>query len=182
MQLTKEDFLTDKITGEFEFKANRTGAVNDDGSVFYNHEGVELYSFPTITDFVKKIFDNEPANYSVSYYIGERNDDGKITLEDNELLITHGIDNNEDGSSVFSLPFQHRDIKQKYRLSIKGNKTPFFLDYGFDTDMDLRPLKLLERNICMILHEHQLMQIIRFATAKDKPVMGEDFTCSIRIG
>jgi len=94
--------LTDfsAITGDFGFADNKTGYVHKDGSVFYDHEGLTQYLFPTILDAYEFLINGNTSKARVSDYLGSRDEDSLLEAQ----LINQNVSLNEeeDGSSIWS--------------------------------------------------------------------------------
>ena len=90
----------DKLNGEFAFSNHETGCINDDGSVFYNSEGLNQYIFNSKEDAFDFLFNGEDVVCQHSYYVGSREDDPD--LEERCLKNDIGVQKEEDGSEIWS--------------------------------------------------------------------------------
>lgn len=110
--VTKENFF-EVVSGsefpvEFAFSNNETGCVYEDGRVFFNEQGNELYEFKNTKDAYAFFFGDDEKNqdsnlnfeYKISSYIGNRDDNPTL----DEICKQKGIKTleEEDGSSVYS--------------------------------------------------------------------------------
>lgn len=101
---SRDDILSLAPGVSFEFAANETGSINDDGTVFFNNRGLEQYIFDNKEDSADNLIDGKSVSCHVSSYLGSRDDETDPGLEDR--LISEGvlIDPDEDGSGIWSLP------------------------------------------------------------------------------
>ncbi|CAH7265805.1 hypothetical protein VCHA53O466_320045 [Vibrio chagasii] len=84
------------------------GAMNvsahsfENGMIELNTRGLTLERFNSIDDFISYHFYEQPVARLESIYIGERDDNGKVTLLEQYSDGSLGINPDEDGSCVFS--------------------------------------------------------------------------------
>jgi len=91
----------DSLHGEFCFSNNETGKINEDGTVFYDSEGLAQYLFTSKSDAFEYLFNSVEVLCKHSYYIGSRED--HPTLDGWCKRMGIGIqEEEEDGSSVWS--------------------------------------------------------------------------------
>lgn len=104
---SEETFMTlqpedGKYPIDFGFAANKTGMIYEDGTVFYDSEGLNQYQFKTRENAFDFIFGwyGEDFEYQHSFYVGSRED--HPTLDGWCIRMGIGVQDEEDGSSVFS--------------------------------------------------------------------------------
>lgn len=106
---TKGDFAQLKAGDSFEFSPSETGYVDESGKVHYNDQGLERSIFDNAEDAAAYLLDGECVHFLSSKYLGSRDADAEI---ENRLLKEGiGIDPEEDGSDVWSLPEPHHTNK-----------------------------------------------------------------------
>lgn len=93
---------------EFAFSNSRTGWLNEDGTVFYNEDGLTNYEFKDANDAFVFFFGydenkphlNEKFTYKRSKYIGNREAHPTLDGWCNRMGVR--LDEEEDGSSVYT--------------------------------------------------------------------------------
>jgi hypothetical protein len=95
---TKENWKY--IADEFGFECNETGCVLEDGTVFYDHKGLDHYIFANKDIAADYFFNGMDVECQHSFYIGSR--DEHPTLDGWCKRMGIALDTDEDGSSVFS--------------------------------------------------------------------------------
>lgn len=87
---------------EFGFEPNETGYIYEDGTVFYDHQGLFQYQFKSRENALAFLFnlESEEFEYQQSFYVGSRED--HPTLDGWCKRMGIGVQEEEDGSSVFS--------------------------------------------------------------------------------
>jgi hypothetical protein len=81
---------------------NITAMLFDNGKVEVNFEGLDRFLYESLDDFIAGDINGKNVNHGHSVYIGNRPDDGEIEFNDKYDANTMTIDNDEDGSSVYS--------------------------------------------------------------------------------
>lgn len=97
---TKENWGVFGKGEEFAFTSSQTGMIMDDGTVFYDHEGLNHYIFKNKKVAAEYFFNGEKARCLHSFYIGSR--EQHPTLEGWCKRMGIELDEDEDGSCVFS--------------------------------------------------------------------------------
>jgi hypothetical protein len=84
--------------------ANETAFYDkESGSVETDIQGLNRYRYKSIDDFIENHINHNFVPHEHSIYIGERNmETGKISFNENYDPDTMSIDEDEDGSSVYS--------------------------------------------------------------------------------
>lgn len=90
----------DSLNGEFSFSNNETGSINEDGTVFYDSEGLNQYIFANKADAFEYLFEGAEVSHKHSFYIGSREE--HPTLDGWCKRMGIGVQKEEDGSSVWS--------------------------------------------------------------------------------
>lgn len=105
MSKRAQDFVRDNPAGsDFVFRADRTGSHYEDGTVYYNYQGLVNYTFDNIFDAARYLIDSaSDVPHYRSDAVGNRLDDGSISFwsasySDDEL------DLDDDGGTVYTKP------------------------------------------------------------------------------
>jgi hypothetical protein len=97
---TVENWELLPLDSEFGFACNETGYIFDDGTVFYDHQGLNHYIFQNKDVAADYFFNGKDVPCLHSFYIGSRDD--HPTLDGWCKRMSIALDDDEDGSSVFS--------------------------------------------------------------------------------
>jgi len=101
---TKENFLkVNSIGEEFYFGSNTNGIWEEDGTIWYNSYGCEQFFFDNVEDFLAQWYDNKEVPHEYQSYIGERDFEGNVTLENGSIVPDEGFCKIEDGGEVWSI-------------------------------------------------------------------------------
>ncbi|OGS70746.1 MAG: hypothetical protein A3F91_09545 [Flavobacteria bacterium RIFCSPLOWO2_12_FULL_35_11] len=68
----------EKINGEFAFSENKTGCVNDDGTVFFDSKGFSQYMFKNKEDAYRFLFNGENVSHKYSFCVGFHYDNPRL--------------------------------------------------------------------------------------------------------
>lgn len=101
--ISKRDFLANcKLGDDFYLLGNVSGHYNENGTVFLNYKGNIQLIFLNISDCAAFAFDGKEIPCYSQYRIGERDAEGKISIFEDFSIEKDGIDEDEDGDSVYS--------------------------------------------------------------------------------
>tara|TARA_Y100000310_G_scaffold112139_2_gene110583 strand:- start:6059 stop:6697 length:639 start_codon:yes stop_codon:yes gene_type:complete len=103
MSKRAQDFVRDTAVGsDFSFRADRTGTYHEDGTVYFNDQGVRDFTFDNIFDAARYLIDDaRDMAYDLSEAVGERLDDGSISFW-SESYDDDELDLEDDGGTIYT--------------------------------------------------------------------------------
>lgn len=118
-----QEFSNVTDTTEFYFSSDKSGAVDKFGEVQFNVQGLYIFNFFSVKDFVEYHFkNNKDVPHSIQHHCGSRDDDGNEQFFD-DLNSPLDIDETFDGNQIFTKPIYVNCKPLTLRLT-KYNKTP----------------------------------------------------------
>jgi hypothetical protein len=103
-QLSKQQFLQSTPKGKETYLKNAAHSIYyaDDGSAMYNEQGQTYFFYGSLEDFANEYFLGKTVPVKSSIYVGDRDDNGTITWHNDCAYEPDEIDDDEDGSCVFT--------------------------------------------------------------------------------